>query len=275
MNRRHLIAGVGSLTLAGLAGCLGAVGFDRHESSPSGVDASALENTGYERSAVEELVVEEDVGVAGFSERIVVTNHVSEYEKGVDLEPLGSQRAAVFIVLTTPQIGLAGRNFNPVEGKSTDELIALVEDNYDDIGNVDHEADDTVTILEQSTTVSRFAAEATFDGVDLDVDVQVTEAVETDDDLLVAIGVYPEQVAFEEESNVIELMEGIVEHVEDGNGDADDGAEADGGDDDAGSDDDEADREDGGGDDDGGGSDEDGEDEEDEDDDGGGILDGL
>lgn len=211
MKRRHVIAGVGSLTLAGLSGCLGLVGFDQHEASPGGVDPAALEQTGYERTGVEDLVVEEDVGVAGYTERITVTNYVTEHEKAVDLEVLGRARAAVFVVLSTPKIDLAGRNFNPVEDMSTRELVDLVARSYDDVGDVSHEADDEVTILEQSTTRSRFGAEATFEGTSLEVDLHVTEAVETDDDLLAAVGVYPEAAAIEEEGNVVELMEAIVE----------------------------------------------------------------
>ena len=211
MNRRAIVAGVGSLTLAGLAGCLGVVGFDEHEASPGGVDATALEETGYERTAVEELAIEEDVDVLGYSERIVVRNYVTDHEKAVDLEPLGSQRAAVFAVLTTPKIGLVGRNANPVEEMSTAELVELVASNYDDVGDVTHEADETVTILEQSTTQSQFTADAAFDGSPLEVALHVTEAVETDDDLLVTIGVYPQQVAFGEEENVRELAEAVVE----------------------------------------------------------------
>lgn len=210
MNRRAFVAGVGSLSVAGLAGCLGVVGLDVHESSPGGVAGAALEATGYQRTNVEDLVVEEDVGILGYTERIVVRNYVTEHEKAVDLEPLGSQRAAVFTVLTTPKIGFAGRNDNPVEDMSTAELVDLMASNYDDIDDVTHESDETVTILEQSTTQSKFTADASFDGVPLEVDLHVTEAVETDDDLLVAIGVYPKPVAVEEEGNVRELLEGIV-----------------------------------------------------------------
>lgn len=211
MNRRAFVTGVGSLTLAGLAGCLGAVGLDEHASSPAGIDATTLEETGYERTAVEELTVEEDVGALGYSERIVVRNHVTDHEKAVDLEPLGSQRAATFAVLTTPQIGLAGRNVNPVEEMSTAELVELVASNYDDVGDVSHEADETVTILGRSATQSQFTADAAFDGSPLEVALHVTEAVEAGDDLLVSVGVYPRQVAIEEEGNVRLLAEAIVE----------------------------------------------------------------
>ena len=90
----------------------------------------------------------------------------------------------------------------------------LVQDNYDDLPNVSHEEDDSVTILGQATTRSRFIADAEFDGHDLEVDVHVSEAVETDDDLLVTIGVYPRQVQTEEEENVTALMEGVSEDAD-------------------------------------------------------------
>lgn len=105
----------------------------------------------------------------------------------------------------------------------------LVQDNYDDLPNVSHEEDDSVTILGQATTRSRFIADAEFDGHDLEVDVHVSEAVETDDDPLVTIGVYPRQVQSEEEENVLALMEGVSEDadvdVADGDGGDDEGEE--------------------------------------------------
>ena len=218
MKRREVLAGAGVFGIASVAGCLGMVGLDEHVATPTSVEAGVLEETGYERTAVDEIGIEREVGAAGVSETISVKNYVTEHEKAVDLElvegDLDRQRAAVFMVLTTPQIGIPGQEFNPVEEMSAEELVDLVQDNYDDLSNVSHEEDDAVTILGQATTRSRFIADAEFDGHDLEVDVHVSEAVETDDDLLVTIGVYPRQVQTEEEENVTALMEGVSEDAD-------------------------------------------------------------
>ncbi|MFA9424997.1 DUF6517 family protein [Natronorubrum sp. A-ect3] len=222
MNRRAVLGGLGGLGLTALAGCLGSLGMDVHESSPAGVDASVRSETGYDQTEIETVTVEEDVGVGAASETIAVTNYLTEHEKAVDMGPLGRQRGAVFMVLTTPQIGAAGRNFNPVEEMDAEELVALVEDNYDDISNITNEETAEITILEQTTTRSRFSADATFDGHSLEVDLHVSEAVEAGDDLLVTIGVYPQQVRSMEQSNILELMEGVATDLELDDADEDD-----------------------------------------------------
>ncbi|WP_139169244.1 DUF6517 family protein [Natronobacterium texcoconense] len=196
-----------------LSGCLGVIGMDEHTSTPAGVAATAREETGYEQTNVDEVVVEETVGTDALSEEVVVINHLTEHEKAVGVGPL-EQEAAVFVVLSTPQIGLAGQQFNPVEEMSASELVDLLEDDYDDISNVSLEEESSITILEQSTTVSRFSADAVFSGFDLEVDLHVSEAVETDDDLVVTIGVYPQEVRAQEEENVHALMENVTASIE-------------------------------------------------------------
>ncbi|TYL38576.1 hypothetical protein CV102_12325 [Natronococcus pandeyae] len=262
MKRRHVIAGAGSIGLASLAGCLGLAGLDAHEASPAGVDPAVRDDTGYEQTEVDDLRIEEEVGVSAASEEIVVTNYLTEHEKAVDMGPLGEQRGAEFTILSTPKVGVAGQNFNPVEDKSAAELVELIAGNYDAVGDVEHVSDDEVTILEQSTTMSTFVADAEFEGQSVDVNLHVTEAVETDDDLLVTIGVYPERLEGQEEPNVRSLVEHVLEDVEDAgeqNGgeegeDGEDDEEADESDDEAGDDADEGD----------GSNDEDGEDDEDD-----------
>ncbi|THE65072.1 hypothetical protein D8Y22_07550 [Salinadaptatus halalkaliphilus] len=214
MNRRTVLAGAGTIGLSSLAGCLGVVGLDEHHAGPAGVTQATREETGYELTGVEELVVEEPVGMLVTEERVSVANRLTEYDKAVDMGLLGRQRGAVFMLLTTPQVSILGRDFNPVGEMGSQELVELVEDNYDDISNIAHQRDDEVTILEQETVSSTFDADAQFDGVAVDVTLQITEAVESGEDLLVAIAVYPDQVALLEQDNVDTLFDGIVDDLE-------------------------------------------------------------
>ncbi|APX98207.1 hypothetical protein BB347_10020 [Natronorubrum daqingense] len=241
MNRRTVLAGAGTAGLVGLSGCLGLAGLDEHASSPAGVERAIRDDTGYEQTEVEEIPIDEGVDLLLYEESVTVLNHLTEHEKTVDMGPAGRQRGAVFLLLTTPQVSVAGQEFNPVGEMNTEELVELVEDNYDDISNITHEEDDDVSLLEQDTTQSRFSAEATFDGTDLDVYLHVTEAVESNDDLLIAIGVYPEYVQAEEEANVRSLIEGVIEDVDEMDGD---GGNGDGVDDDDAESDDESDGDD-------------------------------
>ena len=233
MKRRDVLAGLSVVGVGSLAGCLGALGLTEHEASPATVEDGALEETGYERMAPEMVGVDREFEVAGYSERIAVKNYVTEHDKAVDLgltdNGIDRQRAATFMVLTTPQIGIPGQEFNPVEEMSPEELIDLIQDNYDDLSNVESDGESDVEILGQTTTQSRFTADAKFDGMDLEVFVHVSEAVETEDDLLVTIGVYPRQVQSQEEENVLSLMEAVTEDG-DLTVDGDNGNESDDGD---------------------------------------------
>ncbi|RQG99380.1 DUF6517 family protein [Natrarchaeobius oligotrophus] len=262
MNRRTLLAGIASAGLVGAAGCLEAAGLAEHASGAVGVEDEARSETDYELTAVEELTIEESVGALGYSETVVVRNQLTEHEKAVDMGPLGRLRGAVFMVLSTPRISIAGRQVNPVEDKSTEELVDLVVANYDGIDDVVHESDGEVTVLGESTTMSTFAADAEFDGSDVEVYLHVTEAVSAGDDLVVAIGVYPRDLERQERENVVTLMEAVSDDVDFE------------GEDDAGSDDGESDDAEDGEEDDADGeddvNDDEGDDEDDEDANGGG-----
>ncbi|CAI49536.1 uncharacterized protein NP_2890A [Natronomonas pharaonis DSM 2160] len=112
MKRRDVLAGVGATALLGTAGCLGVAGLDEHEATPAGVDPEVRSSTGYSQVGIEELVIREQVDLPGLSEEVVVRNYLTEHDKGIDLGPLGRLRAAVFTVLTSPQISIAGRELN-------------------------------------------------------------------------------------------------------------------------------------------------------------------
>ncbi|ELY88231.1 hypothetical protein C483_16001 [Natrialba hulunbeirensis JCM 10989] len=284
LNRRTMLGGIGTASLAGLAGCLTLVGLATHEASPAGVDESVRAETGYEQTRIDDLVVREEVGASIATEEVVVTNYMTEHEKAVDMGPLGRQRGAVFIVLSTPQVSVLGQQVNPVSDMSTGDLVELVVSNYDDLSNVELEEESAATVADQSTTQSRFSANASFDGTDVDVALHITEAVEAGEDLLVTIGVYPRDLDWQEEENIFSLMDGVVPAIDEeagegdgGNGDEGDEATDDGDDDSDGDGDaDDGDSQDdtAGDSDDETGDDEDdsGDDEDDDDDDDDGIL---
>lgn len=211
MNRRAVLATGATLGVTGLAGCLGVVGMNEHASRPAGVGDTALDGTGYSLAEIEPLDIEETVDLGLWTEDVVVRNYLTEYEKAVGLPQIGSQEAAVFYLLTTPQVSVLGRELNPVGDMESRELVHLVEDNYDEMGNIQHDSDSEVTVLGQDATESVFTADAEFQGLPLDVYLHVTTAVEFGEDFLVVIAVYPELVEIEERENVATLLEGILE----------------------------------------------------------------
>lgn len=230
MNRRTYLAGAGTAALAGLAGCIGLLGLDEHEANPVGVPAATRSETEYQQTGVDDLVIEEDVDVRLWSETVSVTNYIVEHEKRVSFGPLVDERAAVFVVLSTPQISVVGQQVNPVEDMETAELVQLLADNYDEIGNVRHVEDEEFSILDQTVVTSTFVADATFaGGQDVEVNLHVTQAVETDEDLVVGIGVYPRDLEGRERSNVETLLTSIDPSVDVAGEGGDDGGGTDDG----------------------------------------------
>jgi hypothetical protein len=213
MKRRDLLAGVGTAAVVSTAGCLGVIGMDEHEATPGGVDPAVREQTGYEQTDIEEIVVRETVQV-GISEEITVRNYLTRHEKSVDLGPAGSVPAATFAVLTSPQISVAGRAFNPIREMSARELVGLVESNLERIDDVEHVEDRETTILEAETVEGIFQAETDVQGFAIELTLHVTESVQTESDHLVTIGAYPSRLRDTEEDDLRAMMDGVVPRVE-------------------------------------------------------------
>lgn len=216
MNRRSLLAGAAAAGVVGLSGCLStALGsLTSLESTPAGVSQSALESTGYDGVGVKEIVTEEEVDVAGQSEVIAVTSYLTEYEKTIGIESIAEQAVATFAIFSTPKLDVVGQTLNPVEEMSPRELVDLIADNYDDLGGIERDTDETITVLDQSITQSQFTAEASLKGIPIDLNLHVTEAVERGQDLLVTVGVYPRQFQTAEAANVRELAESVSADAE-------------------------------------------------------------
>lgn len=210
-NRRTFLAGVSAGITAGVSGCLDAVtgsGPVEFESSASGVSQAALDETGYDFAGLEEVVIEREYEAAGQTRDVVVTNYQAEYEKTIDMGPLGEQKGAVFTSLTTPQVNVLGREFNPVAEMSAKELAEMVQEQYDGIENMEHQEDTEVSINGETTTQSKFLAEATIAGGAVDLALHVSEAVEMGEDLVVTVGGYPD-IAPGEADNVLRLMRAV------------------------------------------------------------------
>lgn len=217
MNRRSLLAGSAGTAAVALSGCLRTAlnSVTSLESTPASVDQTVLNETGYQLVGTEAVVNEEEIEAAGISDTIVVTSHLTEYEKSVGLEEFAKQPTAMFSVLSTPKLSLAGRTFNPVAEMSSSALVELIADSYGSIDNLEHEADETVTILDQSVEKARFVADASLGGIPLKLNIHVTEPVERGDDLLVAIGVYPRLLQSEEAPNIRVLTEAVSDEPAD------------------------------------------------------------
>jgi hypothetical protein len=210
-SRRAYLAAVGGMGgLASLAGCLDVIGGGpaTFEASPARVSQSALDETGYSFDGLSEQVTEEEFSAGGQSRTVEVTNKLATYDRTVDLGPLGEQVGSIFAVVTTPQVTVLGREFNPVEDQSATELATTIQDQFLGIENLQQEDEGSVTIDGEGTTTTKFRADAGYDGSPIKLTLHVSEAVEMGEDFLVTVGVHPE-LLFGEGDRIRSLMQGV------------------------------------------------------------------
>lgn len=212
MRRRNFLVGAGALALgAAAAGCTDVIGDEpmTFEASPAQVPDSTTDETGYDLDDLREVVVERTFEVADRSQQVEVTNWQAQYSKTVEFAQVGSQRAAVFTALATPQVEVLGQTFNPVAEMSPEELADRIQDQYDEIQELEPDEQAPITILGEDATRTRFSGEVRLQqGVRVDVHLHVSSAVESGDDFVIAAGGYPQQLQAEED-HVLAMMERI------------------------------------------------------------------
>lgn len=213
-SRRAYLASAGATAVAGLSGCLDFItgGAAEFEASPSRVPQSVLDETGYESDGVSDQEIEREFEAGGESRDVIVTNKLAEHSKSVSVSDVGlnDANAAIFISLTTPQVDILGRNFNPVEEMSNREIAAMVQQQYDLVAAPNEQEENTVTINGEETPMTKFRADAQFEGSPVELFIHITEAVELGGDLVVTVGGYPTVLSGEEE-NIVRMAESVEE----------------------------------------------------------------
>lgn len=175
--------------------------------SPATAGDGAQSETGYEEVAVESSVVTRNFSAAGQTRQAEVTNQRAKYERAVDFGPLGSQRAAVFVTVASPEVEVATRTFNPLADTSTREVLGQFESQYEGLTVGDRVDGRQVRALGATRTLETFEGTAAFAGTDVDVYVHAAK-FKHDSDYVVAVGIYPRQLGGEA-SNVVTLTESL------------------------------------------------------------------
>lgn len=209
MHLRQSLVALVVVLAAVTAGCGFLTGQDSlsFSAEPATVGDDVQSETGYEEQAVESSTVTRNFSAAGQTRQVEVTNQQARYERAVDLGPLGSQRAAVFVTFTSPEVEAVGQTFNPVSDMSTREILQQFESQYEGLSVGDHVENRSVTALGASRMLEKYEGAATIGGSEVDVYVHATK-FQHGDDYVVAVGIYPQQLDGEEE-NVVALVEGI------------------------------------------------------------------
>ena len=197
------------LLLVATSGCIGFLSGQEplaFEAEVATVGANALSETGYEETNRSELAVEETFEVAGQSREVRVTNQVVQYERSVGVAGV-EQRAALFVVVSSPQVRVLDRTFNPIGEMSNRELLGRMQSSYSTISVGERRGSETVSALGTRATVDRFAGTARVAGTESDIFIHVTR-IEHDGDFVVAIGAYP-QLLPDEGDRVLTLVRNL------------------------------------------------------------------
>jgi len=206
MHRQYAgVIAVACLTV--LAGCGFLAGSEAlaFSASPALPSDEALAETGYEQETVDRQVVTRNFSAAGQTRTVEVTNRLAQYERGVDLGPLGSQRAAVFVTFTSPEVSVGGRTFNPISEMSEREILQQFESQYSGLSVGEEVGSQDVSTLGQSTELRRYEGSAGLAGSEVDVYVHATK-FQHEGDYIVAVGIYPQRLDGES-GNVATLLE--------------------------------------------------------------------
>ncbi|MFB6233145.1 MAG: DUF6517 family protein [Haloarculaceae archaeon] len=223
LTRRGILSGAAVALAASTAGC-GAIPFLgseplTFEATQATVPASAREGTGYEEQGIKENVIERTFSVAGQSQDVVVTNYQAKYDKAIsvsdmvgrDLPSERSARAAVFTVLSTPQVSVLGRSFNPIKDMDSSELAKRVGKNFESVENLEQVGEESATVAGKETTAGEFSADAQLSEAPTTIKLalHITEAVGVGNDFIVTVGGYPRKVEAIERENVFSMMEAV------------------------------------------------------------------
>lgn len=215
-TRRSFLAAAATGTVAGTAGCLDFILGDdlNFEATAASVSESALSETGYEERRIRKQSAEREFEAGGESRTVGITNYHAEYDRSIDLAPIGGgeQRAATFTATTTPEADVLGQAFNPIKDMSAADIVEIAQSRYEGFGTLSRQGEATAPFLGQSVTVVRFTGSADFadSGQQFDVELQVVDqAVKSNGDFAIAIGGYPEQLADRERENFFAMLEGV------------------------------------------------------------------
>lgn len=215
MSSRKRVAAVALAILLATSGCIGFLTGSEaktFEAEWAKTEQSVANNAGYNLNSTEEVTIQREFTVAGQTRTVKVINKISTYQKEMDLGPLGEKKVGVFAVISTPAVELGPKTFNPVADYSNEDLVMLLASQYESISNVQKVSEQNITVLGTESTVTKFSAQASFGGTNVDVYIHVTK-VRDGADFVVPIGIYPQKKDGEAQS-IVSMMKAVTHPAE-------------------------------------------------------------
>ena len=197
-ERRGFLRAVGASGAAGVAatsGCLGVLtGSEpaRFTAGVARVPAGTRSDTGFETVRVETVTSEREFSAGGQTRSVVADNTLAEYDRAVEIPNVGRYRAALYATFTTPAVAVLGETFNPVADTTPAEIARQTLARVESLEPPERTGETTLPFLDGTATVGLFETDATLvDGVELSIDLLVTEPVRVGPDFVVGVGGYP------------------------------------------------------------------------------------
>jgi hypothetical protein len=197
---RRAVGAVALSGLAGLAGCSGS-GSTSFEANAA---TTTTGDTGYEQQDQREQTVTRKFA----GQEVKVTNVITEYHKEVEIALVGSAKLGVFTAFTSPEVKVAGQEFNPIKEWSTEKIVRQLQNRYEGMSDVQKEGEGSHEILGSSRTVAKFSATMTYNGNDVPVYILIAK-FNHGSDFVVPMGVFPQEKEDQEGANVRTLMSNL------------------------------------------------------------------
>ncbi|MES3517479.1 MAG: DUF6517 family protein [Natronomonas sp.] len=189
-TRRRFLAAGAAAGIATTAGCSGQTEF---EAAGAPLSQATQDDTGFTEFRTETTTITREYEVFGIGRTVEVRNTISEYDRAVEI--LDSRlQAAVFTTLSTPQVRILTRTFNPIEDMTAVEIAEMIQERYDEIEDVTEEDSFGVSVAGQETTVTRFRTRARLIEGDATIEIYlyISEAVERGEDFVVTLTIHPQ-----------------------------------------------------------------------------------
>ena len=174
------------------AGCSGPL--MEFSASPATIPESALASTEYHHQNTTEVPLSYPVGMGGLAQPVTVQTWLSAYS------PVENDRAsAVLVVVSSPDVVLAGQSLNPLTELSNRELTRFVLEQMSDaqrLGGISgptglrEVGTRTVTVLGSETSLVSYVGDAPVDGQNVSVTINVL-SVTHGSDVIVVLGLHP------------------------------------------------------------------------------------
>ena len=198
--RKH-IAFLALIMVLVTTGCLGLTSY---EAPAPTVDNQTLENTSYELTDQEEIVINKSLRLTN----VEVTSNLNSYERDNQNNQSIDFPTSRYIAISTPSVSPGGVELNPIILDPTDSTFDRVEDRANSsirLGEKTGEFNETY-MKGQNVTIERYDGSIEIQDIGAQFNATTLSAVvETDDSVIVMLGAYPTE-AGEQEDDLVEMM---------------------------------------------------------------------